>query len=103
MKIRIVTLLVLCFIGVCGNTFANHHKEKSLPPGLEKNLERGKPLPPGWQEKLVVGDTLGREVFDRGRVIRQRDGYVTIGVEGKAIRLIENTLEIVEILDDLSD
>lgn len=25
-----------------------------LPPGLAKNLQKGKPLPPGWQKKLVA-------------------------------------------------
>ena len=27
---------------------------RRLPPGLAKNLRRGKPLPPGWQKKVVV-------------------------------------------------
>ena len=27
---------------------------RRLPPGLAKNLQRGKALPPGWQKKLVV-------------------------------------------------
>jgi len=26
-----------------------------LPPGLAKNLKRGKPLPPGWQKKVTEG------------------------------------------------
>lgn len=26
-----------------------------LPPGLAKNVRRGKPLPPGWQKKLTPG------------------------------------------------
>jgi hypothetical protein len=26
-----------------------------LPPGLAKNLKRGKPLPPGWQKKVMEG------------------------------------------------
>ena len=25
---------------------------RSLPPGLQKKIARGKPLPPGWQKKL---------------------------------------------------
>ena len=27
---------------------------RRLPPGLAKNLRRGKALPPGWQKKVVV-------------------------------------------------
>lgn len=32
----------------------------SLPPGIRKNLARGKPLPPGIAKKLVPGSLLGR-------------------------------------------
>ena len=30
-------------------------QERGLPPGLAKNLQRGKPLPPGWQKKVRGG------------------------------------------------
>ena len=30
---------------------------RRLPPGLEKNLRRGKPLPPGWQKKILAFPT----------------------------------------------
>ena len=33
--------------------YRNH--EHGLPPGLAKNLRRGKPLPPGWQKKISPG------------------------------------------------
>ena len=32
----------------------------SLPPGIRKNLARGKPLPPGIEKKMVPGLLLGR-------------------------------------------
>lgn len=32
----------------------------ALPPGIRKNLARGKPLPPGIAKKLVPGALLGR-------------------------------------------
>ncbi|AEC19916.1 hypothetical protein PT7_1376 [Pusillimonas sp. T7-7] len=32
----------------------------SLPPGIRKNLARGKPLPPGIAKKMVPGSLLGR-------------------------------------------
>lgn len=32
----------------------------SLPPGIRKNLARGKPLPPGIAKKVVPGSLLGR-------------------------------------------
>ena len=39
-----------------------------LPPGLAKNLRRGKPLPPGWQKKLNPGWIIDKDswnYFDR--------------------------------------
>src|SRR3546814_1604788 len=32
----------------------------ALPPGIRKNLARGKPLPPGIQKKIVPGSLLSR-------------------------------------------
>ncbi|MBW2503056.1 MAG: hypothetical protein JRE16_00650 [Deltaproteobacteria bacterium] len=36
---------------------------QNLPPGLEKNLGRGKRLPPGWQQKLAIGDNLDYHIY----------------------------------------
>ena len=72
-----------------------------LPPGLEKNLERGKPLPPGWHKKLHVGDILDYHIYRHGRVLSRHDGHIILGIEDKRVRLIANTLEIVEILDSM--
>lgn len=33
-------------------------REHGLPPGLAKNLRRGKPLPPGWRNKLSDGHVI---------------------------------------------
>ncbi|MCP8688653.1 hypothetical protein [Marinobacterium sedimentorum] len=33
-------------------------KHKSLPPGLQKKLDRGGELPPGWQKKVARGEVL---------------------------------------------
>ena len=36
--------------------FSEHRDhEHGLPPGLAKNLRRGKPLPPGWRDKVSRG------------------------------------------------
>lgn len=40
-------------------------KPNGLPPGLAKNLRRGKPLPPGWQNKLKTGWRIDDEWWDR--------------------------------------
>ncbi|MBQ0711837.1 MAG: hypothetical protein KBT53_02630 [Porticoccus sp.] len=41
----------------------NKHKQKSLPPGLRKKLERGGELPPGWQKKVARGEVLDENVY----------------------------------------
>lgn len=40
-----------------------------LPPGLAKNLQRGKPLPPGWQKKLNQGQIVDRDLWDDFRPV----------------------------------
>ena len=73
---------------------------KSLPPGLQKKAAQGKPLPPGWQKKLAKGDILSRDIFSRGEIIspRDREGRVSVNVDGTVIRVMENTREIIDIL-----
>ncbi|MCB1583783.1 MAG: hypothetical protein KDI92_12010 [Xanthomonadales bacterium] len=76
------------------------HKQKDLPPGLEKKLERGGELPPGWEKKLIVGKPLDRTIYYHRRVVEPVDsrGLITVEIDGKLIRLYEATREIVEIL-----
>ena len=73
---------------------------KSLPPGLQKKVAEGKPLPPGWQKKLAKGDILSRDIFSRGEIIspRDREGRVSVNVDGTVIQVMENTREIIDIL-----
>lgn len=40
---------------ILGYFSAYRDQDRGLPPGLAKNLERGKPLPPGWQKKVSPG------------------------------------------------
>jgi len=97
-------LIVLALVaGLCFNVAvvqAKQDKEKSLPPGLQKKLERGGELPPGWQKKLVVGEYLDDDVYLSGRVIDRVGGLGerTIEVEGRVVRVIEATREIIDIL-----
>ncbi|GEM_PF-338151 len=84
-----------------------HAQGKDLPPGLKKKVAQGKPLPPGWQKKLTRGKRMPDDIFAYhhrlppelyGRLPRI-DGIVDIRVEGKVIRLLEATREIVDILE----
>lgn len=95
-----VIALCLCFGEVA---YAKNDKHNQLPPGLQKKVQSGKSLPPGWQKKLAVGETLDKEVYDHGNIVLKDSdkGLITVNIEGKIIRVIENTREIVEILEGL--
>lgn len=103
MRVKIIVLMFFALSLVTGPALAKKDKEKRLPSGLEKKLERGKTLPPGWQKKMAVGEVLDREIYQQGKVVHEdrKGAFITIAVEGKFIRLIKNTREIVEILDSL--
>ena len=77
------------------------NKGKSLTKGLEKKVAKGKPLPPGWERKLSKGEVLDKEIYNAGKIVVpvDKNGVVTLKVEGKAIRLMKATHEIVEILE----
>ena len=82
-------------------------KQKKLPPGLKKKLERGGELPPGWQKKLVRGEILDERVYrhahrveltSRSNSIAHIEGTIVVRVDDRLIRLYEATREIVDIL-----
>jgi hypothetical protein len=63
------------------------HKQKGLPPGIEKNLARGKPLPPG-----IAKQALPYEL--RRALPPVRDGHERIIVAGK-ILLVEIATQVI--------
>lgn len=69
-------------------------KDKNLPPGIARNLQRGKPLPPGIA-KQVLPPALAT------RLPKTPDGYERIIVAGK-ILLVEVATQVVhDILTDI--
>ena len=68
-------------------------KQNALPPGIAKNLARGKPLPPGIAKKALPGD-LSR------RLPPVRDGYERIIVDGRVLLVEIATQVIHDILVD---
>ena len=100
MKTEIVKVLVLASAINCTVSEAKTNKDKSLPPGLEKKVNRTGQLPPGWQKKLAVGERLDTLVYKNASIMDpvRNDGIVTVQIDGRVIRLIEATREIVEIL-----
>lgn len=100
MKKVMFSLLAVVLSFAFSSAQAKSDQEKSLPPGLQKKVARGDKLPPGWQKKLAVGEHLESQVYDSANVVFPVDdhGIITIEVEGKIIRLIKESLDIVEIL-----
>lgn len=100
MKKVMISLLAVMLTFAFSSVEAKPDHEKSLPPGLQKKVARGDTLPPGWQKKLAVGEPLNHQVYDHADVIFPLDdqGIITIEVEGKVISLIEESLDVIEIL-----
>jgi hypothetical protein len=78
---------------------AKHDKEKRLPPGLQKKLERGGELPSGWQKKLVEGQIIDSDLYRHARILSPADiyGREIIQLDDKTMRIIRATREIVHI------
>jgi hypothetical protein len=67
---------------------------KSLPPGIAKNLQRGKPLPPGIAKQYLPGGLVQL-------LPAAPRGYERIMVDGKVL-LVEVATQIVhDVLEDL--
>lgn len=99
-KQLLLTIAVIAAALISGPVYAKKDKSGALPPGLQKKVQRGESLPPGWKKKLQKGATIERAVYDQGTIIKPVDavGVITIKVDGKIIRLIRATREIVDIL-----
>lgn len=97
MKSAFAGLLVICLLAFSTNSSAKPPHGESLPPGLQKKLERGEPLPPGWQKKLELGARLDEAAYTRGRVLPVGGGLEEVLIEDKVITVIKGTREIVDI------
>lgn len=82
------------------------NNDRGLPPGLAKNLRRGKPLPPGWQEKYAPGYRIEDEYWDTFTPVPydwfpnlRREPDVHLYYYGdRIIRVYEPRREIIEII-----
>ena len=82
-------------------------KQKNLPPGLRKKLERGGELPPGWQKKLARGEVIDGEVYRHStslpeQILRQLStapqGTSVRRVEDRIVRIMDTTHTIMDVL-----
>lgn len=90
-------------------TFTSTGGGKALPKGQQKKQERTGEVSKGWQKKIARGETLPPEIVQQCRtsippeLIRRLPppppGTILIGVDGKVVRLIEATREIIDVLD----
>lgn len=107
MNLKNLTTLAVIICLSSTAVLAKNEKDKStpLPQGLQMKLDRGGSLPPGWQKKLAKGEVLEESVYNHGEVVIPIDsnGMLTVRIEGKLIKLIEATREIVEIFDSLNE
>ena len=69
-------------------------KSKGLPPGIDKNLERGQPLPPGIAKQNLPGGLLQT-------LPAPHAGYERIIVDGKVLLVEIATRVIHDILTDV--
>lgn len=73
--------------------FTSHpYKAQALPPGIAKNLARGKPLPPGIAKKHIPADLKAR--------LPARVG-VEISIFGDRIVLLEASGLVVDVLEGI--
>ena len=96
---RFIVAVSIVSVAAAAPVLADQGAGEGLPPGLEKKVDRGGQLPPGWRKKVNVGEPLRRDIYDAGVVIADDEGLLTVRVEGKLIRLIKATREVIEILD----
>ena len=89
---------------------AKGKKGKDLPPGLAKKVARGGKLPPGWEAKVVRGQILAVEVFEQAHPLPREltvklpappVGTITIAIDGRLVRLLEATREILDVFEIL--
>ena len=66
---------------------------QGLPPGIAKNLSRGKPLPPGIAKRFMPQGLLGR--------LPPRPGYEWEVVDGDILLVETATRVIVDVLKDI--
>jgi len=87
-------------------------KQKKLPPGLEKKLERTGELPPGWQKKLRKGEILESDLYKIAEKIsdspksyspKPTPGTELLKIEDRIIRIKKDTKEILEIIGIKTD
>jgi hypothetical protein len=80
-------VLIRDYYGSASAGRGNGRGRNGLPPGIERNLQRGKPLPPGIAKQYLPQDLLGR-------LTPVERGFEYIVVAGKLL-LVEAATQVV--------
>ena len=82
-------------------------KKKSLPPGLQKKLDRGGELPPGWQKKVARGEVLSVDLYGQSRLLpeellnrlsSQAKGTELRRLNDRVVRIVDDTRMVLDVL-----
>ena len=71
MKRLLISSLVVIALGFAGTAAADNYRGSGHPPGIQKQLDRGKALPPGHQKKFMKAH-YRRDHHDRHHKHRDR-------------------------------
>src|SRR5690349_16084555 len=95
--------------GYCQHLGKNEGKHpRSLPPGLAKKVARGGNLPSGWQDNCRPGEVMPAQVYQECRPLPREltvnlpappVGTITVAVDGRIVRLLEATREILDVFN----
>lgn len=87
---------------------AKGKKGKGLPPGLAKKAARGDKLPPGWEANIVRGQIVPVQIFQQVQPVPRElavrlpappVGTITVAIDGRLVRLVEATREILDVFE----
>ncbi|WP_218352647.1 hypothetical protein [Alteromonas lipotrueiana] len=98
-KIAFSTVLLSCFASAAFAADRGHYNPQNLNDIDVSYSELSEDL----ESKLNKGSVLDYDLFQKGRVVYRdvTQGMVALRLENKVVRMIEDTREIVDILDTL--
>lgn len=96
---RLLVVFVVAVFSVSAFAQANPGQGGSLPPGLQKKVERGESLPPGWAKRLEAGDHLPRDYHRHGVIHRDDHRHDRVRIDDRVFKVIRDTGLIVDILE----
>ncbi|QJR82068.1 hypothetical protein CA267_015570 [Alteromonas pelagimontana] len=103
MNLATAIVCVGIILTTCSAELLAADRSNALSSGYDRKPAKEGDLPVGWQKNLLKGQFLDYDVYRMGQLVYREPsaGIVSIRIENKVIRLVENTREIVSVLDTL--